>query len=101
LLAGLSTPLVLSVHSIVSFDFAVSVVPGWELASETSSQMCVSAVDSYLGGPPDSETDVFYYMPSEGGWNSGDHNVTCFVGSWSGRTTGSLRSGAQGSGIGV
>lgn len=29
LLAGLSTPLVLSVHSIVSFDFAVSIVPGW------------------------------------------------------------------------
>jgi Ni/Fe-hydrogenase subunit HybB-like protein len=27
--AGLSTPLVLSVHSIVSFDFAVSAVPGW------------------------------------------------------------------------
>ncbi len=29
LLAGMSTPLVLSVHSIVSFDFAVSVIPGW------------------------------------------------------------------------
>ncbi len=29
LLAGLSTPLVISVHSVVSFDFAVSVVPGW------------------------------------------------------------------------
>lgn len=29
LLAGLSTPLVLSVHTIVSFDFAVSIVPGW------------------------------------------------------------------------
>jgi len=29
LLGGLSTPLVLSVHSIVSFDFAVSVIPGW------------------------------------------------------------------------
>jgi Ni/Fe-hydrogenase subunit HybB-like protein len=29
LLAGLSTPLVLSVHTIVSFDFAVSVIPGW------------------------------------------------------------------------
>lgn len=29
ILAGLSTPLVLSVHSIVSFDFAVSNVPGW------------------------------------------------------------------------
>ncbi|WP_433930150.1 NrfD/PsrC family molybdoenzyme membrane anchor subunit [Sorangium cellulosum] len=27
--AGLSTPLVLSVHTIVSFDFAVSIVPGW------------------------------------------------------------------------
>ncbi len=31
LLAGLSTPLVLSVHSIVSFDFAVSIVPGWNV----------------------------------------------------------------------
>jgi Ni/Fe-hydrogenase subunit HybB-like protein len=29
LFAGLSTPLVLSVHTIVSFDFAVSLVPGW------------------------------------------------------------------------
>ena len=29
LLAGLSTPLVLSVHSIVSLDFAVSLIPGW------------------------------------------------------------------------
>jgi Ni/Fe-hydrogenase subunit HybB-like protein len=29
LLAGLSTPLVVSVHTIVSFDFAVSNVPGW------------------------------------------------------------------------
>ncbi len=28
-LAGLSTPLVLSVHTIVSFDFAVAVLPGW------------------------------------------------------------------------
>lgn len=29
LLAALSTPLVLSVHSVVSFDFAVSQLPGW------------------------------------------------------------------------
>src|SRR5919197_1661578 len=29
LLAGLATPLVLSVHTIVSFDFAVGQVPGW------------------------------------------------------------------------
>jgi Ni/Fe-hydrogenase subunit HybB-like protein len=29
ILAGLATPLVLSVHSIVSFDFATSVIPGW------------------------------------------------------------------------
>ena len=29
LLAGLSTPLVLSVHSIVRFDFAISLIPGW------------------------------------------------------------------------
>src|SRR5262249_24112227 len=29
LLAGLATPLVVSVHTIVSFDFAVSIIPGW------------------------------------------------------------------------
>jgi len=29
MLAGISTPLVLSVHSIVSFDFATSILPGW------------------------------------------------------------------------
>ena len=29
ILAAISTPLVLSVHSIVSFDFATSVIPGW------------------------------------------------------------------------
>jgi molybdopterin-containing oxidoreductase family membrane subunit len=28
-LAGLATPLVLSVHTIVSMDFATSVIPGW------------------------------------------------------------------------
>jgi Ni/Fe-hydrogenase subunit HybB-like protein len=29
LLAGLATPLVVSVHTVVSFDFAVGLVPGW------------------------------------------------------------------------
>lgn len=29
ILAGLSTPLVLSVHTIVSMDFATSIIPGW------------------------------------------------------------------------
>jgi molybdopterin-containing oxidoreductase family membrane subunit len=29
LLAGLATPLVISVHSVVSFDFAAAIVPGW------------------------------------------------------------------------
>ncbi len=29
LLAGLATPLVLSVHTVVSFDFAVGIIPGW------------------------------------------------------------------------
>jgi molybdopterin-containing oxidoreductase family membrane subunit len=31
LLAALATPLVVSVHTVVSFDFAVSVVPGWHV----------------------------------------------------------------------
>jgi Ni/Fe-hydrogenase subunit HybB-like protein len=29
IMAGIATPLVLSVHSVVSFDFAVSLLPGW------------------------------------------------------------------------
>jgi len=29
LLAGLATPLVLSVHTVVSFDFSIAIVPGW------------------------------------------------------------------------
>ncbi len=29
LLAGLATPLVLSVHSVVSLDFAIAIIPGW------------------------------------------------------------------------
>jgi len=29
ILAGIATPLVLSVHSVVSFDFATSIIPGW------------------------------------------------------------------------
>ena len=29
LLAGMATPLVVSVHTVVSFDFAVSLIPGW------------------------------------------------------------------------
>src|SRR5687768_3577703 len=29
LLAGLATPLVVSVHTVVSFDFAIGVIPGW------------------------------------------------------------------------
>ena len=31
ILAGLSTPLVLSVHTVVSFDFAMGIVPGWNV----------------------------------------------------------------------
>src|SRR5678816_1567183 len=29
LLAGLATPLVISVHTVVSFDFTIAILPGW------------------------------------------------------------------------
>ncbi len=29
LLAGLATPLVISVHSVISFDFTIGIIPGW------------------------------------------------------------------------
>jgi molybdopterin-containing oxidoreductase family membrane subunit len=31
LLAGLATPLVVSVHAVVSFDFAIAILPGWHV----------------------------------------------------------------------
>ena len=41
-LAGLATPLVLSVHTIVSFDFATSVIPGWHTTIFPSLLCCRS-----------------------------------------------------------
>ena len=35
LLAALATPLVVSVHSVVSFDFAVAIIPGWHVTMFT------------------------------------------------------------------
>jgi Ni/Fe-hydrogenase subunit HybB-like protein len=32
LLAGLATPLVVSVHTVISFDFSIGIVPGWHTA---------------------------------------------------------------------
>ena len=51
ILAALATPLVLSVHSVVSFDFAVSIIPGWHttifppyfVAGAVFSASCASA----------------------------------------------------------
>jgi len=59
LLAGLATGLVLSVHSVVSFDFAVSVVPGWRTSwrgpsSPASPWWCWSS--SWCGSPWTSKT---------------------------------------------
>lgn len=50
LLAGLATPLVISVHTVVSFDFAVSVVPGWHstLFPPILSRVPYSAVPLWL-----------------------------------------------------
>jgi len=33
LLAGLATPLVVSVHTVVSFDFTITILPGWHRRS--------------------------------------------------------------------
>ena len=38
ILAGISTPLVLSVHTIVSMDFATSVIPGWHTTNRIDPQ---------------------------------------------------------------
>ena len=46
ILAGLATPLVLSVHTIVSFDFATSVIPGWH--TTTTSPWAKNQLDSTI-----------------------------------------------------
>ena len=56
-LAGLATPLVFSVHSIVSMDFATSVIPGWHttifppyfvLGALFSGFYCISCITSII-----------------------------------------------------
>ena len=57
ILAGLATPLVLSVHTIVSFDFATSVIPGWLYYHLPSIFRCWSYLLGFCDG---SELDVGY-----------------------------------------
>ncbi len=45
ILAGLATPLVLSVHTIVSFDFATSVIPGWHTALVSRKRMPIPTLE--------------------------------------------------------
>lgn len=74
-LAGLSMPLVFSVHSIVSFDFATSVIPGWHTTIfppyfVTGAVFSGFAMVQTIGANP-YEYDVFYKYKLSGpyGWS--------------------------------
>ena len=61
LLAGLSTPLVLSVHSIVSFDFAVSQLLGWRpFSRRTSLRVRCSRIRN---GADTDDSDAHHFQP--------------------------------------
>src|SRR5207248_7015171 len=55
LLAALATPLVVSVHSVVSSDFAVAIVPGWHstIFPPRSEERRVGKECRSRGGPAD------------------------------------------------
>src|SRR3989441_10446233 len=63
-LAALATPLVLSVHSVVSWDFAMAIVPGWH-ATIFAPSFVPGAV--YAGGavgvsPPGAHRELFFLV---------------------------------------
>jgi Ni/Fe-hydrogenase subunit HybB-like protein len=72
LLAGLSTPLVLSVHSIVSFDFAVSGLPGWH-ATIFPPYFVAGAIFSGFGMVVTLMTIIRYLVPTFKDYVTIDH----------------------------
>ena len=65
ILAGIATPLVLSVHSVVSMDFAVSILPGW-----------------HFPGSQNPVNNPAYHQKDSGTWEykyhwDGGHNSIC------------------------
>ena len=64
ILAGLSTPLVLSVHTIVSFDFATSVIPGWHttiLRCRCDFLRFRDGIDAHARGTPRDGSERLYH----------------------------------------
>ncbi|MEU9144977.1 DUF4190 domain-containing protein [Streptomyces sp. NPDC048349] len=67
--------------------------PGTEKVAATTDEKCGKALTDYVGPSanlPDT-LQTYVYFPSEGTWDSGDRQVTCFVGDTSGSSTGSVR----------
>jgi hypothetical protein len=76
--------------------------PGVGQISDTADARCRSLAEDYLGGAPIPDTvEIYYFMPPKDGWGGGDHSVTCFFGDTSGPLTGSVKTGADASGVGV
>lgn len=76
--------------------------PGVDRISDIAGPKCASYADDYLDEEPVPDSvDIYYYMPPREGWRGGDRSVTCFFGSTSGKVTGSVKTGGQGSGVGV
>ncbi|WNI17511.1 DUF4190 domain-containing protein [Actinacidiphila sp. ITFR-21] len=76
--------------------------PGADRIADTASERCAGFAADYLRDAPLGDgIEIYYFMPPEAGWDRGDHDVTCFFGSESGRVTGSVADQGDGTGFGV
>lgn len=64
--------------------------PGDEVVSQAAQDGCLAGFDTFVGMPyEDSSLDFNYLSPTEGSWESGDHEILCIV-MGPDKTTGSL-----------
>jgi hypothetical protein len=66
--------------------------PGDDKVAQDADDFCVAEFEKFVGIPAtESQYSFISLMPTEKGWQAGDHQVTCTVGSDSGDIKGTLR----------
>lgn len=70
--------------------------PGGEAVGAQAEQICYDAFTTFVGISFDESVLVFnYYVPTEGSWDAGDHEILCLVGDSQGQVTGTLAGAAR------
>nr|WP_093737856.1 DUF4190 domain-containing protein [Streptomyces sp. SID4948] len=76
--------------------------PGAGQTAQIAGGRCADYAGDYLGDNAlPANIEIYSFTPPAAGWDRGDHDVTCFFGSRSGKVHGSVAEAGDGSGFGV